>query len=56
MDRLQVWWTQLVAVFSDTFASIITYLPVVLSAIAVVLIGWLLDLSPGSGTATRYTM
>ena len=42
MDRLQVWWAQLIAVFSDTFASVITYLPVVLSAIAVLLIGWLL--------------
>jgi hypothetical protein len=42
MERLQVWGAQLIAVFSDTFASLITYLPVVLTAIAVLLIGWLL--------------
>src|SRR5688572_24411167 len=42
MERLQVWGAQLIAVFSDTFASLVTYLPVVLTAIAVLLIGWLL--------------
>jgi hypothetical protein len=42
MDRLQVWGAQLIAVFSETFASLITYLPVVLTSIAVLLIGWLL--------------
>jgi hypothetical protein len=42
MERLQVWGAQLIAVFSDTFASLITYLPVVLTSIAVLLIGWLL--------------
>ena len=42
MERLQEWGAQLIAVFSDTFASLVTYLPVVLTAIAVLLIGWLL--------------
>jgi hypothetical protein len=42
MDRLQIWGAQLIAVFSETFASLITYLPVVLTSIAVLLIGWLL--------------
>ena len=42
MERLQVWGAQLIAVFSDTFASLVTYLPVVLTAVAVLLIGWLL--------------
>jgi hypothetical protein len=42
MERLQVWGAQLIAVFRDTLASLITYLPVVLTAIAVLLIGWLL--------------
>jgi hypothetical protein len=42
MERLQVWGAQLIAVFSETFASLVTYLPVVLTAIAVLLIGWLL--------------
>jgi hypothetical protein len=42
MDRLQAWGAQLIAVFRDTFASIVTYLPVVLTAIVVLLIGWLL--------------
>ncbi len=42
MERLQDWGAQLVAVFSDTLASLVTYLPVVLTAIAVLLIGWLL--------------
>ena len=42
MERLQDWGAQLIAVFSDTFASLVTYLPVVLTAIAVLLIGWLL--------------
>jgi hypothetical protein len=42
MERLQDWGAQLIAVFGDTFASLVTYLPVVLTAIAVLLIGWLL--------------
>ena len=42
MERLQEWGAQLIAVFRDTFASLVTYLPVVLTAIAVLLIGWLL--------------
>jgi hypothetical protein len=42
MERLQVWGAQLVAVFRDTLASLVTYLPVVLTALAVLLIGWLL--------------
>ena len=42
MERLQVWGAQLIAVFRETLASLITYLPVVLIAIAVLLIGWLL--------------
>jgi hypothetical protein len=39
---MQDWGAQLIAVFGETFASLITYLPVVLTAIAVLLIGWLL--------------
>src|SRR5262245_1725232 len=42
MDRLQAWGAQLIDVFRDTLAGIVTYLPIVLSAIAVLLIGWLL--------------
>ena len=42
MERLQEWGTQLLAVFRDTLASLVTYLPVVLIAAAVLLIGWLL--------------
>ena len=42
MDRLQEWWTQLIGVFGDTLESIVTYLPVVLLAVSVLLIGWLL--------------
>ncbi len=42
MERLQVWGAQLIAVFSETFASFVTYLPVFLTAIAVLLLGWLL--------------
>ena len=42
MDRLQAWGAQLIAVFRDTFASIVTYLPVVLLGLVVLLIGWLL--------------
>jgi hypothetical protein len=39
---LQAWGAQLIGVFRDTFASVVTYLPVVLAALAVFLIGWLL--------------
>ena len=42
MDRLQAWGAQLIDVFRDTVESIVTYLPIVLTAIAVLLIGWLL--------------
>ena len=42
MDRLQEWWTQLIGVFRDTLENVVTYLPVVLLAVAVLLIGWLL--------------
>ncbi|HEY9182741.1 MAG TPA: hypothetical protein VIQ99_06045 [Gammaproteobacteria bacterium] len=42
MERLRAWGAQLVAVFSDTVESLVTYLPVVLSAIAVLLAGWLI--------------
>ncbi len=42
MERLQEWGAQLIAVFGDTFASLVTYLPVVLTALAVFTIGWLL--------------
>lgn len=42
MERLQAWGAQLIGVFRDTFASVVTYLPVVLTAIAVLLIGWLI--------------
>ena len=42
MERLRAWGAQLVTVFSDTVESLVTYLPVVLSAIAVLLAGWLI--------------
>jgi hypothetical protein len=42
MERLRAWGAQLVAVFSDTVESLVTYLPVALSAIAVLLAGWLI--------------
>src|SRR5262245_42539615 len=42
MDRLKAWGAQLIDVFRDTLESIVTYLPIVLTAIAVLLIGWLL--------------
>lgn len=41
MDRLQGWGAQLIAVFRDTLDSIVTYLPVVLTAVVVMFIGWL---------------
>jgi small-conductance mechanosensitive channel len=41
MDRLEDWWTQLVAVFRDTLADVVTYVPVVLTALVVMLLGWL---------------
>jgi hypothetical protein len=42
MDRLQAWGAQLIGVFKDTLESIVTYLPIVLAAIAVLVIGWLI--------------
>jgi hypothetical protein len=42
MERLRAWGAQLVAVFGDTLESLVTYLPVVLTAVAVLLIGWLI--------------
>ncbi len=42
MDRLQAWGAQLIAVFRDPLASLVTYLPVVLTALVVLIIGWLL--------------
>ena len=34
MDRLQAWGAQLIGVFRDTLESIVTYLPIVLTAVA----------------------
>jgi hypothetical protein len=42
MERLQAWGAQLIGVFRDTLAGLVTYLPVLLTAVAVLLIGWLL--------------
>jgi len=42
MDRLQAWGAQLIGVFRDTLESIVTYLPIVLTAVAVLVIGWLI--------------
>ncbi|HET8699512.1 MAG TPA: hypothetical protein VFO94_18655 [Gammaproteobacteria bacterium] len=42
MEQLQVWWAQLVAVLRDTLNGLATYLPVALTAIVVLIIGWLL--------------
>ena len=41
MDRLGDWWTELVAVFRDTLAGVVTYLPVLLIGVVVMVIGWL---------------
>jgi hypothetical protein len=41
MERLQAWGEHLMAVFRDTVASAVTYLPVILTALAVFAIGWL---------------
>jgi Mechanosensitive ion channel, conserved TM helix len=41
MDRLQEWWIDLVAVFRDTVAGVVTYVPVALTALVVMLLGWL---------------
>jgi hypothetical protein len=42
MGQLQVWWEQLIGVLRDTIQAIVTYFPVVLTSIAVLIIGWLL--------------
>ena len=42
MERLQVWGAQLLDVLSDTFAGLMTYLPVALTAAGVLVVGWLL--------------
>jgi hypothetical protein len=42
MERLQAWGAQLIAVFGETLAGFVTYLPVALTAIAVLLIGWII--------------
>ncbi len=39
MDRLEDWWTQLVAVLRDTLADVVTYVPI-LRAVVVMLLGW----------------
>jgi hypothetical protein len=42
MEQLKVWGAQLIGVLRDTFEAILTYLPVALTAVAVLIIGWLL--------------
>jgi hypothetical protein len=42
MEQLKVWGTQLISVLRDTLEAILTYLPVALTAAAVLIIGWLL--------------
>jgi hypothetical protein len=42
MERLEAWGTQLIEVFRETLAGLVTYLPVLLTAAVVLLIGWLL--------------
>jgi len=42
MEQLQVWWSQLIDVFRDTFKGLLTYLPVALTAVVVLVIGWVL--------------
>jgi uncharacterized membrane protein len=42
MAQLQVWWSQLIDVFGDTFKGLLTYLPVALTAAVVLFIGWVL--------------
>ena len=42
MDQVQTWGSQLLAVLRETVEALLTYLPVMLTAIGVLLIGWLL--------------
>ena len=42
MEQLRLWGAQLLAVLQDTVQGLMTYLPVALTAAAVLLIGWLL--------------
>ncbi len=42
MEQLKVWGTQLISVLRDTLEAILTYLPVALTGVAVLIIGWLL--------------
>jgi mechanosensitive ion channel-like protein len=41
MEQLQGWGAQLIAVLRDTVQDVLTYLPVALAAIAVLIVGWL---------------
>jgi small-conductance mechanosensitive channel len=42
MEQLRLWGAQLIAVLQDTVGGLLTYVPVALTAAAVLLIGWLL--------------
>jgi small-conductance mechanosensitive channel len=42
MEQLQVWWAQLIDVLRDTLKGVAAYLPVALTAVVVLVIGWLL--------------
>jgi small-conductance mechanosensitive channel len=42
MEQLQVWWAQLIDVLRDTLKGLATYLPVALTAVVVLIIGWVL--------------
>ena len=42
MEQLRLWGAQLLAVLQDTVQGLMTYLPVALTAAAVLLVGWLL--------------
>jgi hypothetical protein len=41
MNRFQAWWTELVAEFREIVADVATYVPVVLTAVVVMVLGWL---------------
>jgi small-conductance mechanosensitive channel len=42
MEQLRLWGAQLLAALQDTLSEVLTYLPVALTAAAVLLVGWLL--------------
>ena len=44
MAQLELWWTQLIGGLRDTIQAIVTYVPVALTGVVVLITGWLLAL------------